>query len=98
MTKQEEIHDKMMGCLYGQAIGDALGLGTEFMNKVEIERFYPNKLKKYDQIVQDSHRRRWDIGAWTDDTEMMLCLLNALDKTTQACTLTLYDSRCKLKS
>lgn len=69
-----------MGCLYGQAIGDALGLGTEFMSKSEVKRFYPDKLIRYEQIVQDSHRRRWNIGSWTDDTEMMLCLLRAFDK------------------
>lgn len=64
--EQLDIYDKIMGCLYGQAIGDALGLGAEFMSKDEVRRAYPNGLKRYDQIIQDSHRRRWPIGAWTD--------------------------------
>lgn len=73
----ELIRDKMLGCLYGQAIGDALGLGTEFLNKHEVQRYYPNGLSRYEDIIQDAHRRRWPIGAWTDDTDMMLCILSA---------------------
>ncbi len=69
----------MRGCLYGQAIGDALGLGSEFMNKEEVERNYPTGLSRYDQITQDPHRSRWNIGAWTDDTDMMLCILSAYE-------------------
>lgn len=73
------IIDRMEGCLYGQAIGDALGLGSEFMSKVEVSRNYPNGLKNYDQIIQDAHRRRWAKGAWTDDTDMMLCILEGYE-------------------
>lgn len=73
------IKNKMLGCLYGQAIGDALGLGSEFMSKDEVLKSYPDGLKNYDQIVQDAHRRRWAKGAWTDDTDMMLCILEGFE-------------------
>lgn len=59
----KSIKDKMSGCLYGQAIGDALGLGSEFMNKDEVSKYYPGGLKNYDQIIQDAHRRRLAKGA-----------------------------------
>ncbi|MBD5340862.1 MAG: ADP-ribosylglycohydrolase family protein [Bacteroides sp.] len=75
----DKIKDRMLGCLYGQAIGDALGLGTEFMNKDQVLMSYPDGLCKYEQIIQDAHRRRWPIGAWTDDTDMMLCILSAFE-------------------
>lgn len=69
----------MLGCFYGQAVGDALGLGTEFLNKDEVHKHYPNGLSRYENIIQDAHRRRWYKGAWTDDTDMMLCILNGFD-------------------
>lgn len=72
------VNDKIKGVLFGQAIGDALGLGTEFMTKLEVNRFYTNGLTDYSQIIQDYHRKRWINGSWTDDTEMMLCIANAI--------------------
>lgn len=75
----ENIKDKMLGCLWGQAIGDALGLGSEFMSKNEVIKHYSGGLKTYSQIVQDAHRCRWEKGAWTDDTDMMLCILSGFD-------------------
>lgn len=75
MNTQEK--DRIFGCLYGQAIGDALGLGTEFMSRVEVKRNYPDGLVTYRQMVCDAHRRRWKAGEWTDDTEMMLCVMDS---------------------
>ena len=79
MSMNDMINDRMLGCLYGQAIGDALGLGSEFMSKEEVLKNYPGGLKNYDHIIQDAHRRRWAKGAWTDDTDMMLCILEGFE-------------------
>lgn len=75
---KELLLDKVKGTIYGQAIGDALGLGTEFMDDDEMAWKYPNGLTHYTDIYQDHHRRRWKIGDWTDDTDMMLCIANAV--------------------
>lgn len=79
MDNNQSKRDRILGCLYGQAIGDALGLGSEFMNKDEVVKNYPLGLTRYDQIIQDDHRRRWEKGEWTDDTDMMLCILSAFE-------------------
>lgn len=72
------LNDKIKGTLFGNAIGDALGLGTEFMSREEVSRYYPDGLRTYEQIVRDVHRCRWEPGAWTDDTDMMLCIAEAI--------------------
>ena len=72
--------DIIKGVFYGQAIGDALGLGTEFLDKDQIAEYYPNGLSEYAQIIQDEHRSRWKIGDWTDDTDQFLCICNSIIK------------------
>lgn len=73
-----EIKNKFYGTLFGQAIGDALGLGTEFMTKTEAKEIYPDGLKEYSQIIRDYHRSKFRQGMWSDDTDMMLCIANAI--------------------
>ncbi len=76
----EQFIDKLKGTIYGQAIGDALGLGTEFMTDEDMAWKYPNGITHYNDIFQDRHRKRWKIGDWTDDTDMMLCIADAVIK------------------
>jgi ADP-ribosylglycohydrolase len=72
------LEDKVRGAIFGHAVGDALGLGTEFLSKAQVEDYYPDGLDRYDQIVRDRHRRRWECGEWTDDTDQMLCILDSI--------------------
>lgn len=76
MTIDKSIIGRIKGCLYGQAIGDALGFGTEGMAKREVKINYPDGLKRFDEVHQDDRRKGWPIGAWTDDTEMMISILD----------------------
>ena len=78
MHNSTMIQDKIKGLVFGQAIGDALGLATEFMTKQEVETFYPNGINDYKDIISDRHRDLWQRGAWTDGTDQMLCILDSL--------------------
>lgn len=72
------LQERVLGVLFGQAVGDALGLGAEFMSREDVQWHYPAGLTRYEQIFQDGHRRRWKPGAWTDDTEQMTMILDSL--------------------
>lgn len=72
------IPNRIAGCLYGYAIGNALGLGTEFMTRDEIAHRYPDGLHDYKDIIRDSHRSAWARGAFTDDTELTLMLIDSI--------------------
>ena len=72
------MHKNIQSLIFGQAIGDALGLASEFMTKEEVKYFYPNGIRSYDDIIQDRHRSLWQKGTWTDDTDQMLCILDSI--------------------
>ena len=74
----DKIKDRMLGGLYGQAIGDALGFASEAMTKEDVKINYPHGISKYSDIIQDKRRKGWPIGFWTDDTEMMLSVLDCI--------------------
>ena len=78
VISMDGLFDRLKGTIYGQAIGDALGLGTEFMTNEDMAWKYPHGIRHYSDIFQDRHRKRWKIGDWTDDTDMMLCIANAV--------------------
>lgn len=69
---------KIIGSLIGYAIGDALGLGTEFMTRQEVARRYPEGLTEYKQIIRDAHRSQWPRGSYTADTRMVTLLAQSV--------------------
>lgn len=70
-----DLKDKIFGAIYGCAIGDALGLATEFMTREEVAFRYPKGVHGYTDIYRDAHRCQWEPGEWTADTELILCIL-----------------------
>jgi len=73
--------DRIKGVFFGHAIGDAFGLGTEFLTKDQIKKKYPRGYHNYQHMIQDKHRKRWNPGDWTDDTDQMLAILDSILET-----------------
>lgn len=72
------IQNRIAGCLFGYAIGDALGLGTEFMTREEIHAHYPLGLRNYSHIIRDAHRSQWEPGEYSNDTVHVLMLAESI--------------------
>eukprot|EP00058_Branchiostoma_floridae_P016229 XP_002601717.1 hypothetical protein BRAFLDRAFT_76064 [Branchiostoma floridae] len=72
--------DKVYGTIYGQCTGDAIGLLTEFMDKRKAIKYYQPPLE-YDMKVSDRHRDSWRTGDWTDDSDQMILIMQALTYT-----------------
>lgn len=81
VLSQEE-QNQIRAVLYGQCIGDAIGLLTEFLTKEEAKTYYGQVKKnleyKHKAIVGDFHRSRWKEGDWTDDSDQMLMILMSI--------------------
>jgi hypothetical protein len=80
------IHDKLRGCIVGGALGDAVGLFTEFLDANQALALYgPTPRFKLlspappgsglTTIHCDRHRAMFEEGAWTDDTDQALLIL-----------------------
>ena len=85
------LHDRVLGCLFGSALGDAIGLYTEFLSAEMAAVAYPLRnftllpRSKATPFRRDPHRNPHSPGEWTDDTDhALLILLAYLDSDGQA--------------
>lgn len=78
---QATLHDRLVGSLFGSALGDAIGLYTEFLSAELSLKAYPSKtftLHPENQATafrRDHHRNFHRTGEWTDDTDHALLIL-----------------------
>lgn len=61
------LKDRIRGCIYGQAMGDAIGLATEFLNKRQSNYYYGVEPILPNLYVKDRHRLMFPTGDFTDD-------------------------------
>ncbi|VDI78871.1 Hypothetical predicted protein, partial [Mytilus galloprovincialis] len=74
-----ETIERIKAAIYGQCIGDAIGLLTEFMTFAQASEHYGKYERlEYAMKINDGHRRRWETGDWTDDSDQMILLLECL--------------------
>jgi ADP-ribosylglycohydrolase len=71
--------DKLFGSIFGSALGDCIGLYTEFLPATKAASAYPDgKFSLYPTPTKfraDGHRDRFEEGGWTDDTDHALLLV-----------------------
>lgn len=79
---KSESESRILGGVFGHAVGDMLGVPLEFTDRVDRERDPVGELRAYGTYHQP-------FGAWSDDTSLMLCLLDAL------CNDDVYGSLCR---
>eukprot|EP01080_Neovahlkampfia_damariscottae_P003413 gene3413-5958_t len=73
-----DLVDRIKGCIYGQALGDAIGLLTEFFPKNQSFKFYGIENLSSNIMVVDRHRNMFIPGDFTDDTDQMICILDSV--------------------
>ncbi|XP_076447850.1 ADP-ribosylarginine hydrolase Tri1-like [Babylonia areolata] len=75
-------YDRIFATVYGQCVGDALGLLTENLTKEECKRVYGGVSAKLElvhrKLRQDTHRSRWELYDWTDETDQMILILQSI--------------------
>ncbi len=76
MSKQM-FSEKVQGCIWGVALGDAMGATVEKLSPAEIrERYGSVQDLNTEWWKQDISLRKRGYGIFTDDTLMTLCLIN----------------------
>lgn len=63
------VNERIKNAIWGAIIGDSMGMPFEWMKREEI--------KIPEGLVEDS-RRGYPVGAWSDDTSMILCTIESI--------------------
>lgn len=82
LVKKDPLYDKILGCLVGSAIGDAMGAPTEMWGRADIQKSY-GFVDRLDSVVREpSPEGVWianlPAGGTTDDTRWKKLMVNYL--------------------
>lgn len=70
----DNMKERIKGGLMGLAVGDALGVTTEFLLPAEIQKLYG----VHDTMIGGGKHGIWEIGEVSDDTEMTMCVAKGI--------------------
>ncbi len=79
------VSGRVVACMKGVAIGDAIGKQTEMLSQGEIRRWYPHGVRGFEGApgsviprYAGNAKREWRIGETTDDTERTLAVARSI--------------------
>ena len=79
------VADRVLACLQGIAIGDAIGKQTEMLSREDVVRWYPAGVRGFEGVPGEvipryigNSKREWRIGETTDDTERTVAVARAI--------------------
>ncbi|RGP61468.1 hypothetical protein FSPOR_9996 [Fusarium sporotrichioides] len=81
VLESSHLQDRIIGTIFGSALGDAIGLYTEFLSAEISSKAYPNRtftllpVEKATPFRRDHHRNFHNRGEWTDDTDHAVLIL-----------------------
>lgn len=71
------LYEKVLGCLYGVGVGDALGMPTEFLTPEQIKALY-GEVRTFHKTPEWHPLRDLPAGSMTDDTEQTLVVAQVI--------------------
>ncbi|MBY7144545.1 ADP-ribosylglycohydrolase family protein [Virgibacillus sp. NKC19-3] len=74
------MNDKILGTLYGLAIGDALGMPSELWSRRKVKDFFGQITTFLDGPAENDVACNFTKGQFTDDTSQGLLIIDALNK------------------
>ncbi|CAL1529105.1 unnamed protein product [Lymnaea stagnalis] len=84
VTQKEagQTYDKILATIYGHVVGDAIGHLTETLSKEQASKVYGSVSKELElvhkKLLNDTVRRKWSLEDWTEESDMILIILESL--------------------
>lgn len=86
-------NQKIYGCIFGGAYGDAIGKATEFLSPEQVVTSYGTKKITFGGIISDFHRDGWDTTDWTDDTDQAILVMETMHESSVDSCHTVFSSK-----
>jgi ADP-ribosylglycohydrolase len=74
------LEDKFKGCIVGAAIGDALGMPTEYLPREKLKEYFNGKVRDFQKALPSTPCSHLNPGQYTDDTQQLIVLAKSLIK------------------